>query len=89
MTKGRQRGTISDEYYHEYGAYSHSNHTADYLLIFAMTAMILIGMCCLVIIISIICGFAAGKFYEMRKKRNHSSKRDHAYNVINESEDQV
>ena len=90
MSIGTQRGTKSDRYYHEYGAYHHNNHISDYLLLFAMTTVILSGMCCLVIIISIICGFAAGKFYEMSKKIGRTSKRDHnGYNVVNVNEDQV
>ena len=51
---------------------------------------ILIGICCFVIIISIICGFIAGKFYEMKKKKDHRTKHSEiAYDIVEESEDQV
>ena len=69
---GRSRGAISEQYYHGYTPY-----TADYsyVLLFAFGAMLLIGICCLVMICSIICGFVAGKFYSDQWKKNSRYKR--------------
>ena len=70
--KGRLRGTVSDRSYKfdEYGSYKFTQDNIDYaLLLFVMTGMVLIGICCLMFILSIICGFIFGKFYQMRKNQ--------------------
>ena len=85
-THERSEGTISDEYYHEYGSYDH--YHPEYALSIAMTSIIFIGCCCMIIIVSIIGGFISGKFYEIRRNQNHEQYR-YKYGIINANEDHV
>ena len=65
-----------------------------YLAISAMTMAIFIGLCCLMMVISIICGFVTGKCYYNKSKqatpRSKNGYNGDSYNQIDVvSDDQV
>lgn len=77
---------IADLYYHEHASYN--NYNFEYGIIIAITCIISIGICCLIICVSIIGGFISGRFYEKSQNQKYKSVTS-KYERVNVIEDQV
>ena len=55
-----QKGVLQDRYYDEYNEF-------DFGIFCVMGFLVLIGICCVLMIVSIVSGFIAGRYYFDRK----------------------